>query len=105
MELVRKHHHRAKVELEAPELHAATHAVVENQVALGDELPARRTLARLQREGLDRHEAIHAIGSVLAQHMVDILNTQDARAPSSAAYWAAVESLSAESWRRSFEEG
>jgi hypothetical protein len=39
--------------------------IVENQVALGDTFAARAVLLRLMAEGLDRHEAIYAIGSVL----------------------------------------
>jgi hypothetical protein len=31
---------------------------VENQAALGDEIPVRGTLERLMGEGLDRHAAI-----------------------------------------------
>jgi hypothetical protein len=104
IQLVRKHHRRARVELENPELHASIHAIVENQVARGDELPARRTLVRLQAEGLDRHEAIHAIGSVLAQHMLELLEAPDVREDRNPAYWAEVERLSAESWKRSFQE-
>jgi hypothetical protein len=46
-------------------LHAAMHVAVENQVAL-DVLPVCHALERLLREGLDRHDAIHAIASVLA---------------------------------------
>jgi hypothetical protein len=41
-------------------------SIAEDQIALGDEIPARRTLVRLMEEGLDRHEAIHAIDSALA---------------------------------------
>ena len=41
--------------------------IVENQVALGDAFAARAVLLRLMAEGLDRHEAIHAIGSVLSE--------------------------------------
>jgi hypothetical protein len=46
---------------------ATVHVIVENQVALGDAFPAKAVLIRLMNEGLDRHEAIHAIGSVLSK--------------------------------------
>ena len=49
-------------------MHATLHAVVETQIAL--ESPARDTLVRLLREGLHRHEAVHAIGAVLIDHVV-----------------------------------
>ena len=38
-----------------------------------DELPVRRTAQRLMSEGLDRHDAIHAIGSVLAGNIHDLM--------------------------------
>ena len=63
--LVTKHHRQTKVELPNEDLHAAFHVVVENQIALGDAEPTQATLERLMRDGLDRHEAIHAIAAVL----------------------------------------
>lgn len=63
--LAEEHHRQARVKLPNEQLHAVAHVIVENQVALGDEIATRATLERLMREGLDRHEAIHAIGSVL----------------------------------------
>lgn len=51
-------------------MHATMHAVVETQIALGS--PARKTLVRLLREGLHRHEAIHAIGAVLIDHVLAV---------------------------------
>jgi hypothetical protein len=52
--------------------HAATHVVVENQAAMGDATAVPATLARLMREGLERHDAVHAIGSVLMQIIFDM---------------------------------
>src|SRR5439155_21707934 len=66
-ELVFQYHLRARVRLPNARLHATIHVVVENQVALGDEIPVRRTLERLRAEGLDRHDAVHAACSVLAK--------------------------------------
>ena len=40
-------------------LHATFHVIVENQVALGTDL-VKETIAKLTRQGLGRHEAIHA---------------------------------------------
>jgi hypothetical protein len=56
-------------------LHAAIHVVVENQLALGEPLVVD-TFARLQREGLTRHEAIHAVGSVLTQSLLSAIRTK-----------------------------
>ena len=54
-------------------LHAMLHIVVENQIALGDDTPVAATLERLVGEGLDRHDAIHAIGGILTQQMYGAL--------------------------------
>ena len=56
--------------------HAALHAIVENQIALNLE-PVVRAMHRLRNEGLTRHDAVHAIGSVVAEHLFDILKTSN----------------------------
>jgi hypothetical protein len=98
MQLVEQYHRRAGIRLPNAKVHAVIHAVVENQIVLGDELPVRRTLQRLMSEGLDRHDAIHAIGSVLAEHMFELLSTPEAasKPDPNDAYCAAVERLTAE---------
>ena len=64
--LVTDYHKKKRIELPNRLVHAAFHTAVENQLAEG--IPdVRDALARLMGEGLDRHEAIHAIGSVLAE--------------------------------------
>ncbi|HYU15681.1 MAG TPA: DUF1841 family protein [Candidatus Acidoferrum sp.] len=52
-----------------PRAHAMMHVVVENQIASGHPSEAAEALARLLAAGLTRHEAIHAIGSVVAEQM------------------------------------
>jgi hypothetical protein len=68
IELVSAYHRRQKIKLPNSQLHAVIHVVVENQLALGEETVVN-TLSRLQGEGLSRHDAIHAIGSVLAENL------------------------------------
>jgi hypothetical protein len=98
-------HRRAGVSLPNEKLHAVLHVAVENQIALGDELPVRRTVDRLMGEGLDRHEAVHAVGLVLTEHLNEALKDDpEAKAFSKAAYNAAIERITAESWRRSWED-
>lgn len=63
VERVMDYHRRTRVKLANPKLHAMTHVVVENQLALGEATPVPTTLERLMDEGLDRHEAIHAIAA------------------------------------------
>jgi hypothetical protein len=48
--------------------HAAVHVIVENQIASGFG-PTVRAFARLQGQGLSRHDAIHAVGAVMTQFM------------------------------------
>lgn len=101
IELARRYHKRAKVKLPSPEVHAVVHVVVENQAAMGDETPVAETIARLKGEGLDRHEAIHAVGSVLVQYLWEGLKGEEI---DSDAYFIEVAALTAQSWLKSFEE-
>jgi hypothetical protein len=66
IDLVMAYHRRAGVELPNELLHGVMHAVVENQILMGDEISTGETVERLMGEGLDRHDAIHAVGSVVA---------------------------------------
>jgi len=73
---------------------------VENQIALGDEIPVKAKLLSLMREGLDRHEALHAIGSVLAEHIYNLLSHEASQDDINVRYHQALEVLTAESWRQ-----
>ncbi len=66
MDLAQESQHEDE-QLPSPRSHAAIHLVIENQVAMGDEIPVAATLQRLLAEGLGRHDAVHAIGSVLSK--------------------------------------
>jgi hypothetical protein len=68
MLLVEQFHQKKKIRLPNVRAHAIFHVIVENQLAMGDVTPATEKLQELMRDGLDRHDAIHAIGSVIA-HM------------------------------------
>jgi hypothetical protein len=82
------------------EVHATVHVTIENQIAMGDEAPVRRAVERLRGEGLDRHEAVHAVGWVFAEQLFKTLNDPRAHAFPLEEYNAAIERLTAESWRR-----
>ena len=103
IQLVEQYHRRARIRLPNAKVHAVMHAVIENQIALADEIPVRRTLQRLMFEGLDRHDALHAIGSVLAMHMHDLVSRPKAASDANPndAYYAALERLTAEDWLQS----
>jgi hypothetical protein len=84
-------------------VHATLHVIVENQVAEGDALPVARVLRRLMDEGLDRHDALHAIGSVLIGHMNDLMSrpVPASQADPNLGYYADLDRLTAQSWQRS----
>jgi hypothetical protein len=83
--------------------HAALHAIVENQAATGFG-PTVRALARLQRQGLSRHEAVHAVGSIVSGFMFAAMNSPSQ--PDSHALQSAInsriEALDAQSWRKEY---
>lgn len=99
IELALEYHSRADVELPNPHLHSIIHAVVEYQIALGDEYPVQKTLNRLIQEGLSRHDAIHAIGSVLVKYLIGENKSVDI----SNDYTEEVSQLTAQKWLDEFE--
>jgi len=99
VDAVMDYHRRAKVVPENLKLHAMTHVVVENQVALEEATPVPATLNRFMREGLDRHEAIHAIGSILMSIVFDVSQEPDVGGDINARYSRELATLTAASWR------
>ncbi|KAA0998134.1 hypothetical protein FVF58_45950 [Paraburkholderia panacisoli] len=99
--LIETWHRVARIKLPNLTAHAALHVIVENQMALDLESVVR-AMDRLRKQGLTRHDAIHAIGSVVAENLFGILKADqnDDAAASQARYYAAVERLTAVSWRR-----
>lgn len=93
------YHKRARIRVPSERLHATIHVIVENQLALGVPVVVD-TLARLQGEGLNRHDAVHAIGSVLAEHIYDLLKQGPAEGVvSNASYFEGLQKLTAAGWR------
>ena len=99
--LIETWHRVARIKLPNLTAHAALNVIVENQIALDLE-PVVRAMDRLRKQGLTRHDAIHAIGSVVAENLFGLLKADqnDDAAVSQARYYAAVERLTAVSWRR-----
>jgi hypothetical protein len=98
MILVEDYHRRHRIRLPSVEGHAVIHSIVENQLAL-EERVVVATFARLRREGLDRHDAVHAIGSVLASHMHSLLVGESSEREPNQQYYEALGKLSARKWR------
>jgi hypothetical protein len=74
--------------------HAVVHAIVESQLALAEPVVVA-TFARLCSEGLDRHDAIHAIGCVLSDHLDSLLRDPQSLDQSNERYHEALGKLSA----------
>lgn len=91
-------HRTKRIKLPDAKAHAVFHVIVENQIAENLESVVR-ALARLGAEGLSRHESIHAIASVLAEHIHELFNATVDDEHSAAIYSAAVERLTARGWR------
>ncbi len=102
--LVERYHRKNRIKLPNLRVHAVFHVIVENQVALADEIPVRKTLERLMREGLSRHDAIHAIGSVLGGHMFDLVKNGAEGQDVNVSYYRQLEELTAEGWLKSADE-
>ena len=97
--LVERFHRKMPEHAQSLKAHAIVHAAVETQLALNDPPGARYALTRLMGEGLDRHEALHAIGSVLAEYLFEALRGSGAKDTSNDAYAQALLRLTAASWR------
>lgn len=65
IELVWEYHLQTNPEAAVDLLHSFVHVVVETYAANGDKYPVKKVLDRIMYQGLNRHEAIHAIGGKL----------------------------------------
>jgi hypothetical protein len=101
IDLAIKYHRRYHLPMgESPQMHGIAHVIVENQVAAGDATVVPVTLARLMREGLDRHDALHAIGSVLMGIVFDVISQKlDTGVDIHPRYGRELSELTAASWR------
>src|SRR2546422_10880001 len=72
IDLVSSYHGRKKIRLPNSQLHAVIHVIVENQLALRESVVVD-TLARLQSEGLSRHDALHAVGSAPSRDLDELV--------------------------------
>jgi hypothetical protein len=100
IELVADYHRKARIRLPNLQVHATFHVIVENQVALGEEIPVRRNLERLIKEGVDRHEALHAVASLLTDLVFAVSKGKPMKGDPTAAYYAKLEKLTIAKWRR-----
>jgi hypothetical protein len=97
--LVEKYHEASRISLPNARAHAVVHVIVENQLASPEQTIVRETLERLVNEGLGRHDALHAIGAVLAARIHDALRPSESDGFAESAYEAELKRLSAKRWR------
>jgi hypothetical protein len=92
-------HEAAGIILPDVRIHAAIHCAVETQIA-EDFKPAIEAMRRLKREGLCRHDALHAVGTVLAGHLFHLMKSRSEgdRATDNAAYATKLARLTAKWW-------
>ena len=92
-------HKKRRIRVPGLTAHATFHAIVENQIAQGMDAVVR-AVPRLMDQGLSRHDAIHALGWVLSQHLYELMNTDQPDEPgvANARYAAEVERLQAKDW-------
>jgi hypothetical protein len=98
--LVQQYHQDSMEEVPegAERVHAVIHVVVENQIAMGVG-PVPATIARLKRQGLNRHEAIHAVGAVLSEDMFELTRGEQ-KTWNQKSYRRRLEKLTAKRWRK-----
>jgi hypothetical protein len=56
-----------------PITHVIIHATIENQIANGDPKETAQTVEALTQQGSSQHEAIHAVGAVMADEIFHVL--------------------------------
>lgn len=99
MERVGKYHELSAKPGDKPpsmQRHVGMHVLVEQQIARAEPAAAPKALARLMRDGMSRHDAVHAIGFILTEHMKKAM---DSRTPvDESAYGAELDQLTLKSW-------
>ncbi|MBW3541915.1 MAG: DUF1841 family protein, partial [Planctomycetes bacterium] len=95
--LVGAYHKRIGDKAPSPIAHAAIHTIIENQLAEGLP-PVVAALERLMDEGLDRHEALHAIGTVLSEEIFQLLKGAEPQPGTNERYYEGLAALTAAQW-------
>ncbi len=92
--LIEEYHDRLAEQIPIPDVHMSLHGIAENQLAMG--IPqVGAALHRLMAQGLDRHQALHAISTVIMEHLYGKL----CGGAGENAYFRQIEELTADKWR------
>ncbi|MCM0080834.1 hypothetical protein L4X63_04440 [Geomonas sp. Red32] len=76
MKLVEDHHNSANITLPNVTLHAGFHVIVENRIAEAN-APTVDAITRLMGAGVPRHDAVHAVASVLAEEINVLMKSKN----------------------------
>lgn len=96
--LVYEYHKNIEQDIPNIYIHSVIHTVVENQIAMGDELPVKDAIKRLMDEELDRHQAIHAVASVLIKYLWDLKANSGDGTQYSQEYFDELRELTVQKW-------
>ena len=97
IDLVARWHRKNRVKLPSMDAHASIHVIVENQLAMGSPDEVIKAVERLRAGGLDRHQAIHAVGTALSGVMYRTLRGEQKK-DLTEDYIRAVKEVTVESW-------
>jgi hypothetical protein len=98
---ITEYHKKLKIKLPSIRLHTLFHLIVENQLAEGIK-EVQNKLEELMVDGLNRHDAIHAIGSVLSEQMYIIMKEKPDKSDMNKEYFNKLSKLTAKSWLKQF---
>ncbi len=104
IDLVLAYHHATGERGENEQMHCLLHAIVENQVAMGDRMPVGEKIRQLMAQGLDRHQAVHAIAIVLATHMRRQANAIQRKGDDEQRYFSEVRRMNARKFHMAIDQ-
>jgi hypothetical protein len=96
--LVEEYHRRERIRLPNAMVHAGMHTAIETQLAM-EIVPVVDAMSRLRGEGLDRHDALHAIAAMLSEHMFKVMKAGGSEGDPNEAYHESLRNLTARTWR------
>jgi hypothetical protein len=96
-EAICQYHKKIKVKLPNIRIHSLFHVIIENQLAEGIK-DVQNKLDELIADGLDRHDAIHAIGYVLSAHIYNLLKNKPEKSDLNKEYYDKLSKLTSQSW-------
>jgi maltooligosyltrehalose synthase len=102
IQLVETYHAAVGTDLPNERVHAAIHVIVENQIAENVEAVIEAMERLTRKDALSRHDALHAIGAVVAEHLFEAMKVGASKPASDVydRYLAAIRRITAKRWRQ-----